>query len=77
MGYGDNFVDAIGFLYDAFSDVGADIIGFTSTEGYEFKRSKGTIDDQFMGLALDEDNQKDLSEARLSAWIADISTAWQ
>ncbi len=33
VGYGSNFVDALGFLFDAFSDVGANFIGFTSTEG--------------------------------------------
>jgi flavodoxin I len=77
VGYGDNFVDALGFLYDAFSDVGATFIGFTSTEGYDFNRSKGILDDQFLGLVLDEDNQKDLSEERLSNWLAEISPAWQ
>lgn len=76
VGYGDNFVDAIGIIFDAFSDVGAEFIGFTSTDGYDYNRSKAVIDGQFMGLVLDEDNQKDLSEERLSAWLADISSAW-
>jgi len=76
VGYAGNFVDAIGFLFDAFSDVGANFIGFTSSEGYDFKKSKGLLDDQFVGLVLDEDNQKDLTEARLSAWLGAINTAW-
>ena len=75
VGYGDNFVDALGFLFDAFSDVGATIIGYTSTEGYDFNRSKGTMDGQFLGLVLDEDNQKELTEERLSAWLEAISPA--
>jgi flavodoxin I len=77
VGYGDNFVDALGFLFDAFSDVGASIIGFTGIEGYDFNRSKGTLDNQFVGLVLDEDNQKELTDVRLSDWLDAISPAWQ
>ncbi|MDD4914088.1 MAG: flavodoxin [Methylococcales bacterium] len=77
VGYGDNFVDALGFLFDAFSDVGAKIVGMTSTEGYDFNRSKGLLDDQFVGLVLDEDNQKEMTDARLDDWLATISPAWQ
>ncbi|MGD0959667.1 MAG: flavodoxin [Methylomonas sp.] len=77
VGYGDNFVDALGFLFDAFSDVGAEFIGFTSTEGYDFNRSKAILNDQFLGLVLDEDNQKELTDDRLSNWLTAISPAWQ
>jgi flavodoxin I len=49
----------------------------TSSAGYTFKKSKALMGDQFVGLALDEDNQKDQSEARLSDWLASISSAWQ
>ncbi len=76
-GYADNFVDAIGILYDAFSDCGAKFIGFTACEGYEFNRSKAQMGDKFVGLVLDEDCQKELSSQRLSDWLAQISPAWQ
>jgi flavodoxin I len=75
-GYPANFVDAIGMLYDAFADCGAQFIGFTSTEGYEFDRSKAVLDDQFVGLVLDEDNQKELTEGRLSDWLKQIESSW-
>ncbi|AMK77513.1 MULTISPECIES: flavodoxin [Methylomonas] len=75
-GYPGHFVDAVGFLYDAFADAGATIVGMTSSEGYTFKKSKALLGDQFVGLALDEDNQKELSEGRLSDWLASISAAW-
>ncbi|OAI06007.1 flavodoxin [Methylomonas methanica] len=75
-GYPGNFVDAVGFLYDAFADAGATIVGMTSSEGYTFKKSKALLGDQFVGLVLDEDNQKELSEGRLSAWLDSISSAW-
>jgi flavodoxin I len=77
VGYAANFVDALGILFDAFSDCGAEFVGFTGTEGYEFTSSKALLDDQFVGLVLDEDNQKELSEARISDWVAAISPAWQ
>ena len=76
VGYAANFVDAIGIIYDAFSDVGASFIGYTANEGYDFERSKALFDDQFVGLVLDEDNQKDLTDSRLEAWLAAISSAW-
>jgi flavodoxin I len=76
-GYPDNFVDALGILYDVFADAGAKFIGFTATDGYDFTRSKGVVDGQFVGLVLDEDNQKELSEQRLSAWLEDIAPALQ
>ena len=75
-GYPGNFVDAIGMLYDAFADCGAQFTGFTSTEGYEFDRSKAVLDDQFVGLVLDEDNQKELSEGRLTDWLKQIESSW-
>ncbi len=77
VGYGDNFVDALGFLYDAFCDCGARVVGLTSIEGYDFNRSKALLDGQFVGLVLDEDNQKELTEARLNDWLSAISPAWQ
>ena len=76
-GYPGHFVDAMGMLYDAFSDCGAEFIGFTSTEGFDFDRSKALLDDQFVGLVLDDDNQKELSEGRLNDWLSSISSAWQ
>ena len=75
-GYPGNFVDALGMIYDAFADCGASFVGFTSTEGYEFDKSKAIVDGQFVGLVLDEDNQKELSEMRLQDWLSDISAAW-
>jgi flavodoxin I len=76
-GYPGHFVDAMGMLYDAFSDCGAAFVGFTGIEGYDFERSKALLDDQFVGLVLDEDNQKELSEGRLAAWLAAIRSSWQ
>lgn len=76
-GYPGHFVDAMGMLYDAFADCGSKFVGFTDRDGYEFDGSKALLDDRFVGLALDEDNQKELSEGRLNDWLAAIRSAWQ
>lgn len=74
MGYADEFVDALGELYDIFSDAGATMIGSWSSAGYEFT-SSGALDDEskeFVGLVIDQDNQADLTQERINQWVAKI-----
>ncbi len=70
--YPDSFVDAIGLIYEVLIKKGCEIVGKTSTEGYDYDESKGEIDGQFMGLALDDDNQHDLTEQRIKDWVAKL-----
>merc|ERR1712125_181027 len=70
--YSDNYCDAAGELYDLFSVKGAKMLGKTSTDGYEHTDSKAIEDGKFVGLMCDEDNQYDLSEDRVKAWIAQL-----
>jgi flavodoxin I len=71
--YSYTYVNAMGSLYEAAKSAGAKIIGSTSTEGYSFNSSTAVIDGKFVGLALDYDNQAEMSEDRISAWVAQIS----
>ena len=71
--YSDTYVNAMGELYDAAKAAGANIIGATSTDGYSFNESTAVRDGKFVGLALDYDNQSDLSDDRIAAWVAQIS----
>merc|ERR1719378_538749 len=71
-GYGDNFCDAMDELSECFSKQGATIVGSVSTDSYEFEESKSVADGKFVGLACDEDNQPELSEERVAAWIDQI-----
>lgn len=73
VGYPDEFVDALLELHDVVADRGGRIVGFWPAEGYEFKSSQAAIDDKFVGLVLDLDNQKDLTESRLDAWLKQIA----
>ena len=68
-GYGDYFVNAMGTIYEQAVMNGAKkIVGFTSTSGYDFSESKAVVDDQFVGLVIDEDNQSELTDERIAAW---------
>ncbi|HHD7122340.1 TPA: flavodoxin FldB, partial [Escherichia coli] len=53
---------------------GVKFIGFWPIEGYEFTSPKPLTDDgkHFVGLALDEVNQFEESDERLSQWCMQI-----
>ena len=72
VGYPENFVDAIGLLATALEERGAKVIGLTSQEGYKFEKSVALRDGQFLGLALDIENQAALSNERIEAWVKQL-----
>jgi flavodoxin I len=72
VGYPDTFQDALGILEEKISENGAETVGYWPTEGYEFSESKAVRDGKFVGLALDEDNQSDLTEERIKAWVTQL-----
>lgn len=69
LGYGEWFLDALGMLHHKLAGHGVKFIGYWPTDGYEFTSEKPIIADsqRFVGLALDETNQYDLSDERLNA----------
>ncbi len=72
-GYEDNFVDGMGILYNAAISNGAFVVGDDwSTKGYDFDESVAVVDNEFVGLAIDEDNQDDLTEERIEKWVETI-----
>ncbi|MDO8311499.1 MAG: flavodoxin, partial [Sideroxyarcus sp.] len=71
--YPDEFVDALGELYQFFVARGAKVVGAWPADDYDFIASKALIADQFAGLVLDQENQKNLSDARLDAWLKQIA----
>jgi len=74
--YPDEFIDAVFYLYEQFKDCGATMIGAWDTEGYHFKASKAVVDGRFVGLALDQENQKDLTPERLNTWLEMLAKSW-
>ncbi|AZQ28157.1 flavodoxin FldB [Klebsiella pneumoniae] len=74
LGYGEWFLDALGMLHDKLATKGVKFVGYWPTEGYEFTSPKPVIADGqlFVGLALDETNQYDLSDERIQSWCEQI-----
>ncbi|ELP5728218.1 flavodoxin FldB [Vibrio vulnificus] len=75
-GYGEWYLDAMGLLHDELKAVGAEFIGYWPNQGYQFEASKALTEDgsHFVGLALDEDSQYDLSDERIATWIEQVLT---
>ncbi|MDN3699550.1 flavodoxin FldB [Vibrio clamense] len=73
-GYGEWYLDAMGLLHDELKSSGAQFIGYWPNEGYEFEASKALTEDNshFVGLALDEDSQYELSDQRIEDWCEQI-----
>jgi len=77
-GYGENFVDGMGILHDAAVKNGATVVGDNwPTDGYDFEESIAVKDGVFVGLAIDEDNQDDLTEERIQKWTDSIKPSFQ
>lgn len=72
VGYADNFMDALGILEEKISEQGGATVGYTMTEGYEFSESKALKNGKFVGLAIDEDNQSELTDERIKTWVAQL-----
>lgn len=70
--YPDNFVDGMGILADAFQQAGAQLVGFTSTDGYTFNQSRAVRDGKFCGLVIDQENQSQLTSKRVADWCRQI-----
>ena len=73
-GYSDYFCDAMEELYTAFLQSGAKMIGKVPTSGYTYDDSKSVIDGKFCGLPIDEDNESELTDQRLSQWVQQINS---
>lgn len=72
VNYPDNFVDGVGILAEAFESAGAVLVGLTSPEDYTFNRSRALRDGKLLGLAIDDDNQKEKTDARIQEWVAQL-----
>ncbi len=72
IGYADNFMDAMGLLEEKIAAGGGKTVGRWSADGYEFDASKALRNGDFVGLAIDEDNQSYMTDERIAAWVAQV-----
>jgi len=68
-GYPENFNDGVGIFAHIVSERGAEVVGYTQADGYEFESSKALKDGQFCGLCLDQENQARLTQKRIVDWV--------
>lgn len=76
LGYGEWFLDAMGLLHDKLIAQGCQVVGYWPNEGYDFETSKALVDNDrlFVGLALDETSQYELTDQRLAVWLPQVLT---
>jgi flavodoxin I len=67
--YPHHFVDGLAVLQEEFEKRKVKIVGQWPVDGYNFIESAGIKGNHFYGLALDEDNQYDLTESRIDKWL--------
>ena len=75
VGYADNFQDAMGILEEKIAELGGKTVGYWSADGYDHTDSKAIRDGKCCGLALDDDNESDKTEERISTWCGQIKSA--
>lgn len=74
VGYPEWFLDALGYLWAKVCNQGAQTVGYWPVDGFEFEQSKAlTADKQnFVGLAIDDENQFELTDDRITNWCRQI-----
>ena len=65
--YPESFADGMGTIYCRLPDKSV-VVGFWPLDGYEFYFSSAEKDGKFVGLAIDDDSQPELTEDRVKKW---------
>ncbi|AFY55450.1 flavodoxin, long chain [Rivularia sp. PCC 7116] len=70
--HGEQFVSALGTLYDHFKKLGATLVGEIPTDGYTYEYSFAVRDGKFIGLPIDEVNESDKTDERIATWLESV-----
>ena len=75
-GYHEYFIDGVGMLAKVIIENNGKIIGNWPSVDYDYTLSKAKIEDEdfFYGLALDEDNEPELTNERINKWVEQLKT---
>jgi len=68
--HGEHFCSALGKLHKTFTNAGAKAIGFIPADGYDYEYSLAQIGNELCGCAIDEHNESEKTEERISTWIS-------
>ncbi|MFT4926393.1 MAG: flavodoxin II [Phenylobacterium sp.] len=79
FGYTEWFQDAVGMLHDKAVLQDATMVGYWPNQGYEFEKSLALTEDksEFMGLALDDESQYELTDQRIADWCPQVLAEMQ
>jgi flavodoxin I len=69
--YPESFVDGMGTIFCRLP-YKQNVVGYTSIRGYNFYYSTAEKEGNFVGLAIDDDTQKEFTEPRIKDWVAQI-----
>lgn len=72
VSYAENYADGTGELHDVFQALGCKMLGYVSQEGYVHEASKAIRGDVFCGLPLDNVNFEELTQERVTNWVAQL-----
>lgn len=74
VGYPEWFQDAMGYLWTRLHQSGATLVGEWPVQGYHFTGCQALTasGDHFVGLALDDESQFELSEQRIANWCRQL-----
>jgi flavodoxin I len=76
--YPSHFADGMAVLYEKITKQDAKILGFVDAKDYDFTDSDAVNDDGlFCGLAIDEDNEAELTTERLEKWISILKSDFE
>ena len=70
--YSDTFCSALGTIYNDLKDSGAIFVGSVDPSDYTFDGSDAVVDGQFVGLPIDEGNDSEKTDERISNWVASL-----
>ncbi len=74
LGYPEWFQDAMGYLHSVLKKQQATLVGYWPNQGYDFEESQALTPDKnfFVGLALDEENEFELTDQRIRSWCQQV-----
>jgi flavodoxin I len=75
--FSETFCDAVGILYEALKEKGAEVVGSWPVTGYNYVDSRAERDGVFVGLVIDEDNESNLTEERVKTWVECLKSSFQ
>ncbi|MGI6048636.1 MAG: flavodoxin [Petrimonas sp.] len=71
VSFSTSFAQSMKVIYDAIHNK-TEVIGQVPDEGYTYDESEAVVDGTWVGLPIDEDNEYDMTEGRLSAWVENL-----